>query len=137
MHAGGRVDVMQSSGGIISGALCAPEPVRTVLSGPAGGVIGACQVARWAGFERIIGFDMGGTSTDVFLADVPAAACGSRANRSWPACRSACRCSIFIPPAPAADRLRASMPAACCAWGRSRRARSRGQSVLAAERCRL
>jgi N-methylhydantoinase A len=43
--------------------------VRTVLSGPAGGVIGACRVARWAGFERIIGFDMGGTSTDVFLAD--------------------------------------------------------------------
>ena len=68
-HAGGRVDVMQSSGGIISARSAAPEPVRTVLSGPAGGVIGACQVARWAGFERIIGFDMGGTSTDVFLAD--------------------------------------------------------------------
>jgi len=68
-HAGGRVDVMQSSGGIISARRAAPEPVRTVLSGPAGGVIGACHVARWAGFERIIGFDMGGTSTDVFLAD--------------------------------------------------------------------
>jgi N-methylhydantoinase A/oxoprolinase/acetone carboxylase beta subunit len=38
------------------------------------GVIGACQVARWAGFERIIGFDMGGTSTDVFLADAAAGA---------------------------------------------------------------
>jgi N-methylhydantoinase A len=68
-NAGGRVDVMQSSGGIISARRAAPEPVRTVLSGPAGGVIGACQMARWAGFERIIGFDMGGTSTDVFLAD--------------------------------------------------------------------
>ncbi len=68
-HSGGRVDVMQSSGGIISARSAAPEPVRTVLSGPAGGVIGACKVARWAGFERIIGFDMGGTSTDVFLAD--------------------------------------------------------------------
>ena len=68
-HGGGRVDVMQSSGGIISARSAAPEPVRTVLSGPAGGVIGACHVARWAGFERIIGFDMGGTSTDVFLAD--------------------------------------------------------------------
>ena len=66
---GGRVDVMQSSGGIISARSAAPEPVRTVLSGPAGGVIGACQVARWAGFERIIGFDMGGTSTDVFFSD--------------------------------------------------------------------
>ena len=68
-HGGGRVDVMQSSGGIISARSAAPEPVRTVLSGPAGGVIGACHVARWAGFERIIGFDMGGTSTDVFLSD--------------------------------------------------------------------
>ena len=68
-HPGGRVDVMQSSGGILSARKAAPEPVRTVLSGPAGGVIGACRVARWAGFERIIGFDMGGTSTDVFLAD--------------------------------------------------------------------
>lgn len=71
--AGNRVHVMQSSGGIISARLAAKEPVRTVLSGPAGGVVGACRVARWAGFERIIGFDMGGTSTDVFLAD---AACG-------------------------------------------------------------
>jgi N-methylhydantoinase A len=68
-YGGGRVDVMQSSGGIISARSAAPEPVRTVLSGPAGGVIGACHVARWAGFERILGFDMGGTSTDVFLSD--------------------------------------------------------------------
>ncbi len=68
-HNGGRVDVMQSSGGIIPALLAAREPVRTILSGPAGGVIGACQIARWAGFERIIGIDMGGTSTDVFLAD--------------------------------------------------------------------
>jgi N-methylhydantoinase A len=72
-HTGGRVDVMQSSGGILSARRAAPEPVRTVLSGPAGGVIGACHVARWAGFERIIGFDMGGTSTDVFLADAAGA----------------------------------------------------------------
>jgi N-methylhydantoinase A len=68
-HAGGRVDVMQSSGGIIPARLAVGEPVRTVLSGPAGGVVGACRIARWAGFPRIIGFDMGGTSTDVFLAD--------------------------------------------------------------------
>jgi N-methylhydantoinase A len=61
--------VMQSSGGIISGKLAASEPVRTVLSGPAGGVIGAHRVAKLAGFENIIGFDMGGTSTDVSLID--------------------------------------------------------------------
>jgi N-methylhydantoinase A len=69
-HDDGRVDVMQSSGGIISARLAAREPVRTILSGPAGGVIGACQVARWAGFDRIVGFDMGGTSTDVFVANI-------------------------------------------------------------------
>jgi N-methylhydantoinase A len=73
-HPGGRVDVMQSSGGIVSARLAAREPVRTVLSGPAGGVIGACAVARWAGFDTIVGFDMGGTSTDVFLADTRAGA---------------------------------------------------------------
>jgi N-methylhydantoinase A len=67
-HTRGRVDVMQSSGGIVPARLAAREPVRTVLSGPAGGVVGACRVAEWAGFKRIIGFDMGGTSTDVFLA---------------------------------------------------------------------
>ena len=66
-HQGGRVDVMQSSGGIVSARLAAQEPVRTVLSGPAGGVMGAMRVAQAAGFERIIGLDMGGTSTDVFL----------------------------------------------------------------------
>lgn len=69
-HPRSRVDVMQSSGGIVSARRAAQEPVRTILSGPAGGVIGASQIARWAGFERIIGFDMGGTSTDVFLADM-------------------------------------------------------------------
>lgn len=69
-HDGSRVDVMQSSGGIVSARLAAEEPVRTILSGPAGGVIGASRVAAWAGFDRIIGFDMGGTSTDVFLSDL-------------------------------------------------------------------
>jgi N-methylhydantoinase A len=73
-YKGGGVDVMQSSGGIIAARLAAEEPVRTVLSGPAGGVVGACRMARWAGFDRIIGFDMGGTSTDVFVANAAAGA---------------------------------------------------------------
>jgi N-methylhydantoinase A len=67
-----RLEVMQSSGGIISAKLAAAEPVRTVLSGPAGGVIGAYKLATLAGFDRIIGFDMGGTSTDVCLVDAGA-----------------------------------------------------------------
>ena len=67
-----RLEVMQSSGGIISARVAAAEPVRTVLSGPAGGVVGAFRLARAAGFDRIIGFDMGGTSTDVSLVDAGA-----------------------------------------------------------------
>ena len=63
------VFVMQSSGGITTLATAAREPVRTVLSGPAGGIVGAAAVARRSGFERIITFDMGGTSTDVALVD--------------------------------------------------------------------
>jgi len=66
---GARVFVMQSSGGITSLRSAAREPVRTVLSGPAGGVVGALAMARPSGFERIISFDMGGTSTDVALVD--------------------------------------------------------------------
>jgi N-methylhydantoinase A len=64
---GARLAVMQSSGGILSAAAAAREPVRTILSGPAGGVMGALSVARTAGVARILSFDMGGTSTDVAL----------------------------------------------------------------------
>jgi N-methylhydantoinase A len=64
-----RIFVMQSSGGITALSSAVREPVRTVLSGPAGGVVGAAALARRSGFERIISFDMGGTSTDVALVD--------------------------------------------------------------------
>ena len=60
-----RLRVMQSNGGSISAARAGEEAVRTVLSGPAGGVVGAVGAAREAGFEQVISFDMGGTSTDV------------------------------------------------------------------------
>jgi N-methylhydantoinase A len=59
--------VMQSSGGITALSSAVREPVRTVLSGPAGGVVGAAATAGRSGFDRIIAFDMGGTSTDVSL----------------------------------------------------------------------
>lgn len=64
---GSRLHVMQSSGGIIPAWIAARESVRTILSGPAGGVVGAIAVAKAAGFQRILAFDMGGTSTDVAL----------------------------------------------------------------------
>ncbi|MBV8050346.1 MAG: hydantoinase/oxoprolinase family protein [Acidobacteriaceae bacterium] len=63
------VFVMQSNGGITAIDAAASEPVRTLLSGPAGGVVGAAAMARRSGFQRIISIDMGGTSTDVALVD--------------------------------------------------------------------
>jgi N-methylhydantoinase A len=59
--------VMQSSGGSISAEVAASEPVRTILSGPSGGVVGALRAAQSAGIKNVITFDMGGTSTDVAL----------------------------------------------------------------------
>jgi N-methylhydantoinase A len=64
-----NIFVMQSSGGITTLTTAVREPVRTVLSGPAGGVVGASATAKLSGLEQIISFDMGGTSTDVALVD--------------------------------------------------------------------
>jgi len=61
--------IMQSNGGSISAATAMRESVRTILSGPAGGVVGAFELGKLAGFSRLITFDMGGTSTDVALLD--------------------------------------------------------------------
>ena len=57
----------QSNGGVIGFDAAARLPVRTVLSGPSTGVVGAQAVGRLAGFDDLITFDMGGTSTDVAL----------------------------------------------------------------------
>jgi N-methylhydantoinase A len=64
-----RIAIMQSNGGFMSTKEARRHAVRTVLSGPAGGVIGALETARLSGFSRILAFDMGGTSTDVSLCD--------------------------------------------------------------------
>jgi len=58
-----RLQFMQSSGGLTDAHRF--QGKDAILSGPAGGIVGAVEVARLAGFERIIAFDMGGTSTDV------------------------------------------------------------------------
>ncbi len=60
---GVKLMFMQSNGGLAEAK--AFQGKDAVLSGPAGGVVGAVRTARMAGFERVIGFDMGGTSTDV------------------------------------------------------------------------
>ncbi len=61
------VRIMQSNGGFISARSAGENPVCTILSGPAGGAVGAKEVGAAAGFPNIISFDMGGTSTDVSL----------------------------------------------------------------------
>ncbi len=61
------ITVMTSSGGTAGIVRAAAAPVHTLLSGPAAGVVAAGAVARSAGFDDAIAFDMGGTSTDVCL----------------------------------------------------------------------
>lgn len=68
--------VLRSSGGVATIEEASAHPATILVSGPAGGVVGAALVARLAGFERAISFDMGGTSTDVCLI------VGGRAERS-------------------------------------------------------
>ena len=58
-----RLQFMQSNGGLIDAALF--QGKDSILSGPAGGVVGMVRTGTMAGFEKLIGFDMGGTSTDV------------------------------------------------------------------------
>jgi N-methylhydantoinase A/oxoprolinase/acetone carboxylase beta subunit len=59
--------IMQSNEGYIAPAKALQEPIKTALSGPAGGAVGARHIARAAGFRNVVSFDMGGTSTDVSL----------------------------------------------------------------------
>jgi len=61
--------IMQSNGGLVSARSAAGKAVQTVLSGPAGGAVAALQLGKTTGIERLISFDMGGTSTDVSLID--------------------------------------------------------------------
>jgi 5-oxoprolinase (ATP-hydrolysing) len=60
---GPQLMFMQSSGGLTAARLF--QGKDAILSGPAGGVVGAVETSRLAGFEKMVGFDMGGTSTDV------------------------------------------------------------------------
>ncbi len=64
-----RISIMQSNGGFLAARDARHHAVRTVLSGPAGGVVGARETARRSGYRCVLGFDMGGTSTDVSLID--------------------------------------------------------------------
>src|SRR5580658_3721649 len=63
-----KVSIMQSNGGLLTASEARKQAVRTILSGPAGGIVGAVEIARLCGFPKALTFDMGGTSTDVALA---------------------------------------------------------------------
>ena len=64
---GVQLNILRSDGGMASAKVAESLPVNLLMSGPAGGVSGAVWVARQAGFENLLTFDMGGTSTDVAL----------------------------------------------------------------------
>ncbi len=64
---GDHLQVMQSNGGMAGPQLAGQQAVRCILSGPAGGLVGAQAVANAAGYPAVLTFDMGGTSTDVAL----------------------------------------------------------------------
>ena len=59
--------IMQSNGGIVTSARAAEKPVTMLVSGPAGGVLGATHMARLADYRNVLTLDVGGTSTDVSL----------------------------------------------------------------------
>jgi N-methylhydantoinase A len=63
----GQLNLLRSDAGLMSADVAAENPIYGILSGPSGGVAGALAIARRAGYENILTFDMGGTSTDVAL----------------------------------------------------------------------
>ncbi len=65
----GPIRIMQSNGGSLEIEEAAQESVRTLLSGPAGGALGALLAGKQSGFDKLIALDMGGTSTDITLID--------------------------------------------------------------------
>jgi N-methylhydantoinase A len=60
-----RLHIVRSDGGLMSAKAAADRPVHTVLSGPAGGVTATAMIGKRSGYDKLLAFDMGGTSTDV------------------------------------------------------------------------
>ena len=73
MGEGTGLQILRSDGGLSSAQAAMDQPVNLLMSGPAGGVAGALWIARRAGYENLLTFDMGGTSTDVALIEKGAA----------------------------------------------------------------
>ena len=62
-----KLHILRSDGGLASAKASESNPVNLLMSGPAGGVSGAIWIAKQAGYDNLLTFDMGGTSTDVSL----------------------------------------------------------------------
>ncbi len=122
--------VMQSSGGVAPAAEAARAGAWSVLSGPAGGAVGAGLLARASGDGNALGFDMGGTSCDVCVVEDGASGAPTRARSA--AARSSCRWSTSTRSAPAAARSAGATPAAPCGSARARPAPSPGPPVTGA-----
>ncbi len=111
------IAIMQSNGGLITASEARHQAVRTLLSGPAGGVVGAIGTGLLSGFDQVLGFDMGGTSTDVSLCQgtpritMEASIEGFPIRVLW----------ISIREVRAADPLHGWTMADCSAWGRKAR----------------
>jgi len=65
----GELNLLRSDAGLMTASLASENPIYGVLSGPSGGVAGALYIARRAGHDNVLTFDMGGTSTDVALCE--------------------------------------------------------------------
>lgn len=106
---GVRLMFMQSNGGLAEAGQFRGKDA--ILSGPAGGIVGMARMSQLAGYDRVIGFDMGGTSTDVshFAGDyertyttrIAGSGCAPPCSTSTPSPRAADRCSTSTAPATA------------------------------------
>lgn len=65
----GVFSIVQSNGGVMTLEKARTHPINTLLSGPAAGVVAAANIGRIAGIDRVLGFDVGGTSTDISLVE--------------------------------------------------------------------
>ena len=116
--------VMQSSGGVVDLEDAAERAASCVLSGPAGGVVGAAYAGAASGYEDLLTFDMGGTSTDV--APIVGGEVQTTTGAVVAGVPIRTRRSTCTPCPPAAARSPRPTAAARCAWGRARRAPTPG-----------
>jgi len=133
-NVGGNVVVMRSNGGEMTLEAAVDSPIQIAVSGPAGGVIAAKQIAQLLGIANLVTPDMGGTSTDVSNIVDGREKFTSKSSGGG---RFRSRCSIFARSAQAAAQLPALMQVACWSLGRKVRARIRARhAMVSAGRCR-